>query len=46
MIPAKMTAPVPWMSSLKQGYLGAYFSSAGKGFLKSSNWMTILHLCQ
>jgi hypothetical protein len=37
MIPAKITAPVPWMSSLKHEYMFWYFSSAGKGFLKSSN---------
>jgi len=83
MIPANMTAPVPWMSSLKQENLCWYLSSAiwkfqsvstyqrsrsghqfehvqrredrirgrvrtkkpyepGKGFLKSSNWTTML----
>jgi hypothetical protein len=30
------------MSSLKQANLCWYFSNAGHGFLKSSNWTTIL----
>ena len=36
-IPAITTAPVPWISSLKQVYFSRYLSRAGNGFLKSSN---------
>jgi len=43
-IPPKITAPVPWMSSLKQQYFGWYFSNDDQGFLKSSNWTTMLYL--
>ena len=37
MTPPRMTAPVPWMSSLNIVYLPWYLSNDGKGFLKSSN---------